>query len=136
MLTIKERESINKLSPSLAAKVLSLFDSPVYSSWLAVRKQRDAICEELINSPKKIEGGLSLEEIKGFENQENVDKIIQAISATSRAKSETALKWLKEMKDLVDIEMSLFDMMRPDEQKSALSVSSARDLRSEALQNE
>jgi CO dehydrogenase nickel-insertion accessory protein CooC1 len=58
-----------------------------------------AYCNELKNKPFTIDGD---EDYSKYQESENVDKIINALSATSRAKAETSLKISKEIPDMAE----------------------------------
>ena len=131
MLTEEEQKELKKLSPELREKILKIFESPNFSAWKAVRTQIDAICNELIESPKIIEEDIDYEKYAAFDN---VDKIIQAIAATSRGKSETALKWMKEMEDLVKAERNLFEKLTPEEKELAQEPTLENISKAEKLQ--
>ena len=135
MLTEEEVKELKKLSPELREKILKIFESPKFNSWLGFRTQLDKVCDELINKPKQIEEDIDFGKFKDEEGKfyENEDKIINAISATSRGRSETSLKWMKEIQDLVKIERALFDDLTPEEQKKAVELTSARDIRKQAI---
>jgi hypothetical protein len=130
MLTEEEVNELKKLSPELREKLIKIFESPKFNAWLGFRTQLDKVCSELKNNPKQIEEDIDYDKFKDYEN---ADKIIQAISATSRGRSETSLKWMKEIQDLVRIERALFYDLTPEEQKKATDLISARDLRKEAI---
>jgi hypothetical protein len=130
MLNEAEVKELNKLSAELREKLIKIFESPRFNSWLGFRTQLDKVCNELKNNPKQIEEDIDYDKFKDYEN---ADKIIQAISATSRGRSETSLKWMKEIQDLVKIERALFDDLTPEEQKKASELTSARDLRKAAI---
>ena len=114
MLTEEEIKELKKLPTELREKIESIFSNPNFNAWKAVRNQIDAICNELIDAPKIIEEEIDYAKYASFDN---VDKIIQAIAATSRGKSETALKWMKEMEDLVKAERNLWDKLTPQEKE-------------------
>ena len=103
MLNEEEQKELKKLSPELREKILKIFESPKFNSWLGFRTQLDKVCDELINKPKQIEEDIDYNKFKDSEGvfYENADKIINAISATSRGKAETSLKWMKEIMVLV-----------------------------------
>jgi hypothetical protein len=130
MLKEEEVKELNKLSAELREKILKVFSSPIFNAWYGVRTQLDKICDELIYKPKQIEEDINYDNFKDYDN---ADKIISAISASSRGKSETSLKWMKEIEDLVRTERSLWDKLTPDEQKKAAELTSARDLRKAAI---
>lgn len=130
MLSAEEIKELNKLPKELREKILKIFSSPIFLAWRATRSQIETICNELIIDPKSISEVIDIEKYKGLDN---VDKIIQALESASRAKSETALKWMKEMPDLVANERSLYNMLTPDEQKAASLFTTTADLRKEAL---
>lgn len=130
MLNESELKEINKLSPELRDKIVNIFTSPVFIAWEAARSQLNAICKELRDTPKLIDANLDYEKFKDIPNG---DKIILALEAASRGKSETALKWNKELKDLVSLERSLFDMLNPEEQRKASTILTMSDVRKEAL---
>ncbi len=130
MLTDKELKEVNKLSDELREKILAMFSSPNYNVWLASRTQLDAVCSEFISNPKLIDEQIDYEKYSQFEN---ADKIIMAISTTSRAKNETALKWMKELEDLSKIERNLFASLTPEEQEKASRITTTSDVRKAAL---
>jgi hypothetical protein len=131
MLTEEEQKELKKLSPQLRERIIKVFESPNFNAWYGVRTQLDTICAELINKPKQIEEDIDYEKFKEYDN---ADKIIQAISATSRGKSETSLKWMKEIQDLVKIERAMFADLTPDEQKKGEEyMATAKELRNAAL---
>ena len=135
MLNEEEQKELKKLSAELREKLLKVFSSPNFNSWLGFRTQLDKVCDELINKPKQIEEDIDYDKFKDAEGvfYENADKIINAISATSRGKAETSLKWMKELQDLVKIERALWDDLTPEEQKKGLEMISARDIRKAAI---
>lgn len=135
MLNEEEAKELKKLSPELREKLLKVFSSPKFNSWLGFRTQLDKVCDELINKPKQIEEDIDYDKFKDAEGvfYENADKLINAISATSRGRSETSLKWMKEIQDLVKIERALWDDLTPEEQKKGLEMISARDIRKAAI---
>ena len=135
MLNEEEQKELKKLSAELREKLLKVFSSPKFNSWLGFRTQLDKVCDELINKPKQIEEDIDYNKFKDNEGAffENADKIINAISATSRGKAETSLKWMKEIQDLVKIERALWDDLTPEEQKKAGQIVTTTDLRKAAL---
>ena len=135
MLNEEEQKELKKLSAELREKLLKVFSSPKFNSWLGFRTQLDKVCDELINKPKQIEEDIDYDKFKDAEGvfNENADKIINAISATSRGKAETSLKWMKELQDLVKIERALWDDLTPEEQKKAGQIVTTTDLRKAAL---
>jgi hypothetical protein len=135
MLNEEEQKELKKLSAELREKLLKVFSSPKFNSWLGFRTQLDKVCDELINKPKQIEEDIDYDKFKDAEGvfNENADKIINAISATSRGKAETSLKWMKEIQDLVKIERALWDDLTPEDQKKGLEMISARDIRKAAI---
>jgi len=135
MLNEEEQKELKKLSPELREKILNIFSSPNFNAWLGARTQLDTICAELINKPKQIEEDIDYDKFKDSDGKfyENADKIINAISATSRGKSETSLKWMKEFEYLVKTERTLFAMLTPEEQQKASKTVTASSLREEAL---
>ena len=135
MLNEEEQKELKKLSAELREKLLKVFSSPKFNSWLGFRTQLDKVCDELINKPKQIEEDIDYDKFKDAEGvfNENADKIINAISATSRGKAETSLKWMKEIQDLVKIERALWDDLNPEDQKKGLEMISARDIRKAAI---
>lgn len=135
MLNEEEAKELKKLSTELREKILKVFSSPKFNSWLGFRTQLDKVCDELINKPKQIEEDIDYDKFKDAEGvfYENADKLINAISATSRGKAETSLKWMKEIQDLVKIERALWDDLTPEEQKKGLEMISARDIRKAAI---
>lgn len=130
MLNEEEQKELKKLSAELREKILKIFESPKFNSWLGFRTQLDKVCNELKNNPKQIEEDIDYDKFKDYEN---ADKIIQAISATSRGRSETSLKWMKEIQDLVKIERAMWDDLTPEEQKKAGQIVTTTDLRKAAL---
>jgi hypothetical protein len=135
MLNEEEQKELKKLSAELREKLLKVFSSPKFNSWLGFRTQLDKVCDELINKPKQIEEDIDYDKFKDAEGvfNENADKIINAISATSRGKAETSLKWMKEIQDLVKIERALWDDLTPEDQKKAGQIVTTTDLRKAAL---
>lgn len=135
MLNEEEQKELKKLSPELREKLLKVFSSPKFNSWLGFRTQLDKVCDELINKPKQIEEDIDYDKFKDSEGvfYENADKIINAISATSRGKAETSLKWMKEIQDLAKIERAMWDDLTPEEQKKASQITTTTDLRKAAL---
>jgi hypothetical protein len=130
MLTEEEVKELKKLSPELREKILKIFESPKFNAWLGFRTQLDKVCNELRNNPKQIEEDIDYEKFKEYDN---ADKIIMAISATSRGRSETSLKWMKEIQDLVKIERAMWDDLTPEEQKKAVMIMTTADVRKEAF---
>lgn len=135
MLTEEEIKELKKLPIELRDKILKIFESPKFNSWLGFRTQLDKVSDELINKPKQIEEDIDFDKFKDSEGKfyENADKIINAISATSRGRSETSLKWMKEIQDLVKIERAMWDDLTPEEQKKAAMIMTTADVRKEAF---
>lgn len=135
MLNEEEQKELKKLSVELREKLLKVFSSPKFNSWLGFRTQLDKVCDELVNKPKQIEEDIDYDKFKDAEGvfYENADKLINAISATSRGKAETSLKWMKEIQDLTRIERALFDDLTPEEQKKASLIMTTADVRKEAF---
>lgn len=135
MLNEEEQKELKKLSPELREKLIKIFESPKFNSWLGFRTQLNKVCDELINKPKQIEEDIDYDKFKDTNGNfyENADKIINAISATSRGRSETSLKWMKELQDLAKIERALFDDLTPEEQKKASLIMTTADVRKEAF---
>jgi len=135
MLTEEEVKELKKLPIELRDKILKIFESPKFNSWLGFRTQLDKVSDELINKPKQIEEDIDFDKFKDSNGvfYENADKIINAISATSRGRSETSLKWMKEIQDLVKIERAMWDDLTPEEQKKAVMIMTTADVRKEAF---
>jgi hypothetical protein len=99
MLTEKEKNELSTLSPKLKERILLIFESPYLIGYEAMCSQYVAYCNELKNKPFTIDGD---EDYSKYQESDNVDKIINALSATSRAKAETSLKISKEIPDMAE----------------------------------
>jgi len=99
MLTDSELKELSKLSDELRDKIKMLFSSPYLLGYEALYSQYNAYCNELKNKPFTIEGDEDFSKYKDFDN---VDKIINALSATARAKAETSLKISKEIPEMAE----------------------------------
>ena len=99
MLTEKEKNELSTLSPKLRDRILLIFESPYVVGYEALYSQFMAYCNELKNKPFTIDGD---EDYSKYQDSENVDKIINALSSTNRAKAETSLKISKEIPDMAD----------------------------------
>ena len=112
MLTEEEQKELKKLSPELREKIEAMFNSPYYLGFEALSSQYQAYCNELKDNPFTIETN---EDFSKYEKSENVDKIIMAISATARAKAETALKVSKEIPTMAEAIVKLQGKLSNDE---------------------
>jgi len=114
MLTEEEQKELKKLSPELREKVEAMFNSPYYLGFEALSSQYQAYCNELKENPFTIEADINIEKIAEV-FKENADKVISALSATARAKAETALKVSKEIPDMAEAIMKLQGKLSNDE---------------------
>jgi hypothetical protein len=116
MLTEKEKNELSTLSPKLKDRILLIFESPYVVGYEALYSQFMAYCNELKNKPFTIDGD---EDYSKYQDSENVDKIINALSSTNRAKAETSLKISKEIPDMADKIVMLHNKLT-DKEKEAV----------------
>ncbi len=116
MLTEKEKNELSTLSPKLRDRILLIFESPYVVGYEALYSQFMAYCNELKNKPFTIDGD---EDYSKYQDSENVDKIINALSSTNRAKAETSLKISKEIPDMADKIVMLHNKLT-DKEKEAV----------------
>lgn len=111
-LTEKELKELDNLSLELKGKIEAMFNSPFYKGFRALSSQYEAYCNELEKTPFTINGN---EDWSGYAENPNVDKIINAMSATARAKAETSLKIAKEIPELAESIQKLQGKLSNDE---------------------
>ncbi len=116
MLNEEEQKELKKLSAELREKIEAVFSNPNFNAWRGFRSQLDTILKELIEKPKNIEKEINIADFKGVEDGA---KIMEAIASISRVQSETSLKWMKEVHDLVKSERVLWEMLTPQEKELA-----------------
>lgn len=112
MLTEKEKKELgyDRLSPELRLKIDTAFESPDFLVALAYSKQISALCNEMIEDPFTIRGNVEIQLSAGGEG---VD--VEKEDALARAKTETALKVLKELDVLADKLKSLQQNLSPEQ---------------------
>lgn len=105
-----------------------VFQNPKYQVLLALSNQLYTWTDEMTETPFTIRGE------KQMEVTENGVKEAIKEALTARQNTETALKLAKEMKDIVELIISLQQDLLPEEVKSIEGkVQSARDLRKAAI---
>jgi len=112
MLTEEEQKELKKLSPELREKIEAMFASPYYTGFRALTSQYEAYCTELEETPFTIKGN---EDFSKYEDSDNFDKILSAMSATARAKAETSLKIAKEIPSMAAAIVELQGKLSNDE---------------------
>jgi hypothetical protein len=118
------KENIDKLV-DMWEKV---FKNPKYQVTLALTTQLSSWTDEFIDSPFTIRGGKKISVGEGGVSEDGKEALAE------RQNTETALKLSREMKDLVELIISLQQDLLPDEVKSIeKEVQSARELRKEAI---
>ena len=130
MLNDKELKEVNKLSDELREKIMAMFSSPYYVAFSALHSQLIAFSTELKDDPFTIRGN---EDFDRFKDNENLDKIITALTSSARAKAETALKIAREIKSLAEDVEALRMCLTPEEQEKAGRITTTSDIRKEAL---
>ena len=129
-LTEKELKELDKIPSELRTRIVAMFANPYYSAFKALSSQLTAFSDELIADPFTIRGN---EDFSKFENSENLDKIITALTTSARAKAETALKISKEIKSLAEDVESLRLKLTPEEIEKASILTTTADIRKQAL---
>lgn len=115
MLTDKEIKELNVLSDELKEKIILLFSSPYLLGYEALYSQYNAYCNELKNKPFTIEGD---EDYSKYKDADNIDKIINALSATARAKAETSLKISKEIPEMAENIVAMHNKLTEKEKET------------------
>lgn len=129
-LTEKELKELDKIPSELRKRIIAMFANPYYSAFKALSSQLTAFSDELISDPFTIRGN---EDFSKFEDSDNFDKIVTALTTSARAKAETALKISKEIKSLSEDVEVLRLKLTPDELEKATSITTTADIRKQAL---
>lgn len=129
-LTEKELKELDKIPSELRKRIIAMFANPYYSAFKALSSQLTAFSDELISDPFTIRGN---EDFSKFEDSDNFDKIVTALTTSARAKAETALKISKEIKSLSEDVEILRLKLTPDELEKATSITTTADIRKQAL---